>query len=286
MQVNHAIILSAGKGTRMGELGKILAKPVWPFFGRTLLDLQIEFLSSQFGIKNFFVNSHHLSDQLERVLSSEITISHEEILLDQGGGILKICRDYGLWETPVLVSNADQLYFFDVTHFDNAKEKLNESRSVLFGLEVAKEDGYNQIIQENDQIVGIKKNNIVDENKFQTFSGLSLLKVKEQKYSDEVISYFDSIANFRSEKVLLEEVNSSEYYDFGKLIEYFEIVELMKNERPEKLLKLLKDDPEKFITKSGGYNFSDSEQDASPNTIFLNEGQLVRTGDNISFVRK
>ena len=44
MKVNKALILSAGFGTRMGEIGKTLPKILWPIFDKSLLELQVLYL--------------------------------------------------------------------------------------------------------------------------------------------------------------------------------------------------------------------------------------------------
>ena len=46
MQIDYALILSAGLGTRMGEIGKILPKVLWPIYFKSLLELQIRYCQS------------------------------------------------------------------------------------------------------------------------------------------------------------------------------------------------------------------------------------------------
>ena len=41
MQLDFAYILAAGKGTRMGEIGKVVPKPLWPIYEKSLLELQV-----------------------------------------------------------------------------------------------------------------------------------------------------------------------------------------------------------------------------------------------------
>ena len=41
MIVENALILAAGAGTRMGEIGKVLPKVLWPVFECSLLELEV-----------------------------------------------------------------------------------------------------------------------------------------------------------------------------------------------------------------------------------------------------
>ena len=43
MKVDNALILAAGKGTRMGNVGKILPKVIWPIFEKTILELEVAY---------------------------------------------------------------------------------------------------------------------------------------------------------------------------------------------------------------------------------------------------
>ncbi|PJB53459.1 MAG: nucleotidyltransferase family protein, partial [Bdellovibrio sp. CG_4_9_14_3_um_filter_39_7] len=56
MSINTGLILCAGKGTRMGAIGKVLPKPLWPLFEKTLIDWQI-IQMMKLGIKNIYINT-------------------------------------------------------------------------------------------------------------------------------------------------------------------------------------------------------------------------------------
>ena len=53
----RALILAAGKGTRMGEIGKVLPKVLWPIYERSLLELQVQYAKS-LGIKDIYIKNH------------------------------------------------------------------------------------------------------------------------------------------------------------------------------------------------------------------------------------
>lgn len=58
-----ALILAAGKGTRLGELGRRTVKALLPVSGRPLLDWHLDHLARQ-GVTRAVVNAHHNAEQL------------------------------------------------------------------------------------------------------------------------------------------------------------------------------------------------------------------------------
>ncbi len=94
-----AFILAAGLGTRMRPLTDGIPKPLISVGGETLLDRTLDHLQ-QAGVKDVVLNTHYLGDKITEHLRTrskpqEITISHEETLLDTGGGIKKMLQHFG-----------------------------------------------------------------------------------------------------------------------------------------------------------------------------------------------
>ncbi|MCK5284010.1 MAG: nucleotidyltransferase family protein [Alphaproteobacteria bacterium] len=85
-----AFILAAGFGTRMLPLTNRIPKPLVEIAGRSLIDRILDHLE-QANIQDVMINTHHLSDvltkHLEARIAPKITFSHEEKILDTGGGI-------------------------------------------------------------------------------------------------------------------------------------------------------------------------------------------------------
>lgn len=103
-----AMVLAAGFGMRMRPLTLTKPKPLLEVGGRTMLDLALDRLVA-FGIKRAVVNTHYLAEQIEQHLSMrrdiEVILSHEEDILDTGGGIKNALRHFdGL---PFFALNAD-----------------------------------------------------------------------------------------------------------------------------------------------------------------------------------
>lgn len=89
-----AMIMAAGKGTRMMPLTASKPKPLIAVAGTTLLDHVLDLLREA-GVGRIVVNVHYLPDQIEHHLASkaqdfDVTISDErELLRDTGGGLVQ-----------------------------------------------------------------------------------------------------------------------------------------------------------------------------------------------------
>ena len=85
-----AMVLAAGRGTRLGASSALLPKPLVTVGGRALIDHALDLLDGA-GVRRAVVNTHHRADILELHLATRskpaIGISREETLLDTGGGV-------------------------------------------------------------------------------------------------------------------------------------------------------------------------------------------------------
>ena len=91
-QPKTAMLLAAGLATRLRPLSLERPKALMEVAGKPLLDHALDRLA-EVGVTRAVVNAHYLADQIERHLAGRkkpaITISHEEPILDTGGGIAK-----------------------------------------------------------------------------------------------------------------------------------------------------------------------------------------------------
>jgi MurNAc alpha-1-phosphate uridylyltransferase len=104
------MILAAGRGERLRPLTDHTPKPLLPIAGLPLIVHQVGWLASA-GVHDIVINLHHLGGQIEgrlgdgNQLGVSITYSHEEALLDTGGGI---ARAVPLFEgLPFVILNGD-----------------------------------------------------------------------------------------------------------------------------------------------------------------------------------
>lgn len=88
----RAMVLAAGRGTRLRPLTDVTPKPMIEVAGRPLIAYSLGLLRAH-GIRDAVVNTHHLGDRLRADLGDgsawgvRVHYSHEDTLLDTGGGI-------------------------------------------------------------------------------------------------------------------------------------------------------------------------------------------------------
>lgn len=88
----RAMLLCAGLGTRLGELGATRPKPMLKIGRHSILEFGIANLVGH-GIRDLVINTHHLGDVIRneigdgRQLGARIQYIHEDTLLGTGGGL-------------------------------------------------------------------------------------------------------------------------------------------------------------------------------------------------------
>jgi mannose-1-phosphate guanylyltransferase len=114
----RAMILAAGLGIRLRPLTNAVPKALVPVAGRPLIEYGLLWLKSQ-GIREVLINLHHLGDKIRAAVGDgsiyglRITYSHEEPILDTGGGIKK-AQAFLDGETFVVL-NCDTILDLDIS---------------------------------------------------------------------------------------------------------------------------------------------------------------------------
>jgi NDP-sugar pyrophosphorylase family protein len=85
------MILAAGRGTRLGALGRRVPKVLVGVGGRPLLQRQLDYLERE-GLSRVVINAHHLAEQITSFVARyrgalEISCVTEESLLGTAGGV-------------------------------------------------------------------------------------------------------------------------------------------------------------------------------------------------------
>jgi MurNAc alpha-1-phosphate uridylyltransferase len=111
-EIKTAMILAAGKGTRMRAQKNDPPKPLVTIAGQSLLHRMMARLVAA-GIDKIIINVHHKADEIEAAVAgftaAQIIISDErDALLETGGGVQKALPLLG--DAPFLVANADLLW--------------------------------------------------------------------------------------------------------------------------------------------------------------------------------
>ena len=233
MQIDHALILSAGLGSRMGEIGKKLPKALWPIFYKCLIELQLDYCHD-LGIKRIFVNTHYLSKDIEAFILShekfkDVIILHEDPLLDTGGAIHNMAsRGDVNYLGNLLLVNVDQFLFFDSKYFQDALSELENSRAALFGIKVDKDSKYNETILDNNQLKEIRKPDGLSD--YVTYSGLGILKLDGLGPVGGITRFFETVANYKNERIQFIVPEKFEYCDFGTSEIYFKSIKAIQKD--------------------------------------------------------
>jgi len=238
MNIDAVFIPCAGKGTRMGDVGKRLPKPLWPLFDSTLLELQIKFFK-KLGFKKIIINTHHLAEQFKTMDNVEILF--EKKLLGSGGSLHNLKRNYPNLQ-KIIISNPD--VFFNLCLEDWKKfiseEKEEEFENILLSLPCKKGEAYNELIVDN-------KNRFLNvgqppKSDYCTYSGVGIINLKSFELHEGESSFFDSVINpnFNRTKVL-NIGKRDQYWDFGTLEQYKDSHLAILDGKEESFRKLLEE---------------------------------------------
>jgi NDP-sugar pyrophosphorylase family protein len=117
-----AMILAAGLGTRLRPLTNDRPKALVEIAGRTPLEIMLARLR-EFGIHDVIINTHHFAEMIAKYLADHknfgirIEISHEDDLLDTGGGLKKAAHFFqntGGAQEPFILHNVDVISNIDL----------------------------------------------------------------------------------------------------------------------------------------------------------------------------
>jgi NDP-sugar pyrophosphorylase family protein len=115
-----AMVLAAGLGTRLRPLTDDRPKALVTVAGKTLLEITLARLRG-FDVREVVVNAHHHADMIVAYLAAHgnfgmhIEVSHEETLLDTGGGLKKAAAFFlEQSNEPFLVHNVDVISTIDL----------------------------------------------------------------------------------------------------------------------------------------------------------------------------
>ena len=219
MNTKSGFIPCAGLGSRMGLLGKELPKPLWSIFERSMLEIQISFMT-QFGFSDLFANTHHLHKQIKAENEQRnlcLNLLHEKILLGNGGNFHNLKKTFPKVKN-ILVANPDVFLMLSEKDWSTFLEKSEKGNCLLL---LPCSGSYNEVqIDENGYFLKVRPP-ISSKNSYLTYSGVSLLDLDTFPYLQGKSSFFDTVIhptiNETNTFVPSEEY---EYWDFGTLEQY------------------------------------------------------------------
>lgn len=130
VEIKKAMILAAGRGTRMRSLTDETPKPLIKVSGKTLIDRIADKIAA-YGIKDCVVNVCYLGDQIKANLTKRADLSFsfstEEEALETGGGVKKALPLLG--SAPFFVLNADPLWTEKTSSLRRMAQAFDETRT-------------------------------------------------------------------------------------------------------------------------------------------------------------
>lgn len=230
MKVNHVLILAAGKGTRMGEIGKTLPKVIWPVFGKSLLELEVEYAKKLAPGAKVYINLYNYKDEILSFVKANPTsffgveFIEEEAILDIGGAVHNLSSRLK-YKGNLLILNSDQFLFCNESVIKSGLEKLERLDSLLYTYTVNSKDGYNAINIQDEMFTGVIMNREFSApTEIETYTGMSLIKLDGLKPLSGESKFFESVANCDESKVGISKVKEFEYWDFGTTNRYHESI--------------------------------------------------------------
>jgi NDP-sugar pyrophosphorylase family protein len=148
-----AVLLAAGKGSRLGEMTRVTPKVMIPINGKPVIEWNIG-LCKQHGITDLFINLHHLPKLITDHLGNgdrfgvAITYANESHLLGTGGGVKQFSKS--LEGAPFFVIYADNWSDYDLRAIHKHHQETKAEMTIaLFHLEEVHLSGVAVLDQED-----------------------------------------------------------------------------------------------------------------------------------------
>jgi len=153
--INKAILLAAGFGTRLKPLTLTTPKPLLPINGTVLIDHQLKYLAKH-GVTDIAINLHHLGEKIRKHVGNglrhgvRVHYSDEPVILGTGGGVKQAASL--LKEGPLIIFNCDALIDVDLTkviksHLENRAAVTMVVMELKAGLK------YNPLMVDRDHFI-------------------------------------------------------------------------------------------------------------------------------------
>jgi len=203
-----AVLLAAGRGTRLRPLTDELPKVMIPIAGKPILEHHVQHLARA-GIGEIFINLHHLPERITAYFGDgknwgvNIRYSFEPEILGTAGAIKKLESE--LSGSPFLVVYGDNYSEFDFADFISWSEKFTGMGTIAVS----------------------KKENVAGCGVVEIGSGDQIIRFLEKPALNEVISHWVNDGIYRLSGDILDYIPDG-YSDFGHDI----FPEVIKREKP------------------------------------------------------
>jgi len=224
MSISKAFILGAGLGTRLKPLTNVLPKPLVPVWNEPLVNHVLRHCQKA-GISNFAINTHHIPDAWDKEFEnrsfegSTISLFHEPVLLETGGGIKNIASFIG--QDPVLIFNGDIISDIDLKGLIKAHSESDNIATLA-----VKSNGPNKNVAIKDsQVIDIRNELGIHPGNSQ-FTGVYCIQpeILELIPANKKISIIPAFLELtKTEKLGSFNVDSASWHDIGTIDSYREI---------------------------------------------------------------
>jgi NDP-sugar pyrophosphorylase family protein len=230
MQIDHCLIMAAGFGTRMGQIGQKLPKVLWPVFEKSLLELQVAYARS-LGAKKIYINLHYMGEEIENFCKGKsafedvIFLWEKPEILDIGGAVHNLASLPDVkYRGKLLVLNADQFFYLKKEELEKFLAPFAKSPGVLFSYLVKTNLGYNALeINEKREVKNITKNKDLPADSIrETYTGISYIDLAQLTPVKGASSFFDSVCPFNTKTISAILLKDVDYWDFGTVNRYWE----------------------------------------------------------------
>jgi len=194
--LNAAMILCAGFGTRMQDFTKDLPKPMLPIAGKPMLEHTLKHLAKQ-GISNVIINLHYLPDKITDYFETgkksgiNLTYSYEDKPLGTAGAVKKAAFFLNKFEHFLVLygdiicdQNYNELYEFHMANKNSTASIIlherNKSNSIV---EMENNGRITRFIERPEHEVMDKKQNWVNSGLY-CFGKKILEYIPENEYCD------------------------------------------------------------------------------------------------------
>lgn len=186
-----AIILAAGRGTRLRPLTDHWAKPAIPILNRPIIEYALDAVAAT-GVAHIGVNLWHRGRQVEQVVESwlaarvqrgselpSLHFSREDRLLGTGGGARRVWERLGRPQGTVIVANGDIVTDVDLSESLRAHRERGDRATLLVQTDG---EGGVWIDDQGDRVRGLPGRSspvrLPDAARQVSFCGMSLLEVE------------------------------------------------------------------------------------------------------------
>jgi NDP-sugar pyrophosphorylase family protein len=224
MPIDHVLILSAGKGTRMGKIGERLPKVLWPVFRYSLLELQYLY-AKQFS-ENIYINLFYNKELIIEHINKSQVLKEANVIIEQGpidiGGAIHNFAKIVNYTGRLLILNCDQFILLKNEKLLALETLADQADSVLLTYDVYGRELYNETVISNSKLVGIRPNNLINPNeKIQTYTGVSIINLDKLTPCMGESKFFDSVANYKMKNIQTLNIENAVYWDFGTINRYY-----------------------------------------------------------------